>query len=140
MPKLTKRLLEAAEVRGKDYFIFDDELPGFGLRIMPSGRKIFVLQYRAGVKVRRCTLGPHPVITPESARAQATKILAAVRAGQDPVGEKKAHALSPTIRDLSLRYEKEHCAHHIKPSTQENYKLLLRKYILPAIGHIKVTD
>jgi integrase len=43
------------------------------------------------------------------------------------------------MRDLSVRYENEHCAHHIKPSTRENYKLLLRKYILPAIGHMKVT-
>lgn len=140
MPKLTKRLLENAEVRERDYFIFDDELPGFGLRVMPSGRKIFVLQYRAGTKSRRCTIGPYPVMTPESARTQATKILAAVRGGQDPVGEKRARALSPTVKDLAARYEKEHCALHIKPSTRENYKLLLKKYILPAIGHIKVTD
>lgn len=140
MARLTKRTLESAEIKAKDYFIFDDELPGFGLRVMPSGRRIFVLQYRAGRKVRRCTLGHYPVFTVEQARAKATKVLAAVRDGQDPSGEKRVLAQAPTVRDLAKRYLEEHCALHVKPSTYRNYNFILNRYILPEFGHLKVTD
>lgn len=40
MPKLTKRLVEGAEVRDADYFVWDEDLPGFGVRVMPSGRRV----------------------------------------------------------------------------------------------------
>ena len=140
MARLTKRTLESAEAKAKDYFIFDDELPGFGLRIMPSGRKIFVLQYRVGCKARRCTLGHYPIFTVEQARAKATKVLAAVRDGQDPSGEKRLLAQAPTVRDLAKRYLEEHCALHVKPSTYRNYSFILSRYILPEFGHLKVAD
>ena len=43
MAKLTKRLVDAAESREKDYVIWDDELPGFGLRVFASGKRSYVL-------------------------------------------------------------------------------------------------
>ena len=48
MAKITKRVVDAAEVREKDYVIWDDELPGFGLRVFTSGKRSYVIQYRAG--------------------------------------------------------------------------------------------
>jgi hypothetical protein len=97
MPKLTKRFIEAAEIQSKDYFIFDSELPCFGVRVMPSGRKSYVIQYRAErKKVRRKSLGMHGVVPLEEARKKAFKILAAVQSGDDPVGDERAkqHALN----------------------------------------------
>ena len=138
--RLTKRILEAAEIKAKDYFIFDDELPGFGLRVMPSGRKIFVLQYRVGIKSRRCTLGQYPVLTVEQARIAATRTLASVRDGHDPSGEKKLLAAAPTVRDLVQRFKDMHCAVHLKPKTRERYINLLDKYILPELGNFKIAD
>ena len=58
MPKLTKRTVDAAEVRSFEHFVWDDELPGFGLRVLPSGRKGYVVQYRTGRRSRRISLGP----------------------------------------------------------------------------------
>ena len=58
MPKLTKRDVEAAEPKDADYFIWDGDLPGFGVRIFPSGRKRYVVQYRAGRRPRRINIGP----------------------------------------------------------------------------------
>ena len=55
MSKLTKRVVDAAEVRASEYFIWDEELPGFGLRVLPSGRKRYIIQYRAG----RRPVAPH---------------------------------------------------------------------------------
>jgi hypothetical protein len=39
MPRLTKRVIEAAETKAAEHFIWDDSLPGFGVRVLPSGRK-----------------------------------------------------------------------------------------------------
>ena len=54
MPRLTKRVVDSLEARAADYFQWDDELPGFGVRVWPTGRKIYVAQYRAGRRTRRC--------------------------------------------------------------------------------------
>ena len=54
-------VLDAAEVRAVEYFIWDDDIPGFGLRILPSGRKGYVTQYCAGRRPRRMSLGPSTV-------------------------------------------------------------------------------
>lgn len=140
MPKLTKRLVESAEPADKDYIIFDDELKGFGLRVRPTGRKIFLLQYRHGKQVRRFAIGLYPVFNPEQARTEALKLLSAVHSGNDPAGEKKAYNEAPTVHDLAARYLKEHCETHLKPATQRNNKSMLNNHILPAIGHYKVID
>ena len=84
MNKLTKRAVDAAEVRPGDYFIWDGDLPGFGLRVLPSGRKRYIVQYRTGRRSRRISLGASTVLTCEQARSQAIAILAACRNGDDP--------------------------------------------------------
>jgi Arm DNA-binding domain len=53
MVKITKRVVEAADAREKDYLIWDDELPGFGLRVFSSGKRSYVIQYRTGGRSRR---------------------------------------------------------------------------------------
>ena len=63
MPKLTKRIVDAAEAQAAEYFVWDNEIPGFGLRVLPSGRKGYVVQYRAGRRSRRISLGPSTVLT-----------------------------------------------------------------------------
>ena len=48
MAKITKRLVDGLAAKATDYFVWDDELAGFGIRVLPSGRKAYVVQYRAG--------------------------------------------------------------------------------------------
>lgn len=57
MVKITKRVVEAAEAGEKDYLIWDDELPGFGLRVFSSGKRSYVIQYRTRGRSRRYTIG-----------------------------------------------------------------------------------
>ena len=71
MPKLTKRFVDASETREGDYFIWDDYLAGFGLRVLPSGRKGFIVRYRVGRRSRRISLGSTTVVTCEQARTGA---------------------------------------------------------------------
>lgn len=71
MPKLTKCLVDAAEARSAEYFIWDSDIPGFGLRVLPSRRKGYVVQYRTGRQSHRISLGSSTVLTCEQVRRQA---------------------------------------------------------------------
>ena len=83
MPKLTKRAVDAAKAGTKDYVIWDDELPGFGLRVFTSGKRSYVLQYRSAGRSRRFTIGLHGVWTPERARQEAKAQLGRIAQGDD---------------------------------------------------------
>ncbi|MEP3052648.1 Arm DNA-binding domain-containing protein [Ascidiaceihabitans sp.] len=61
--KLTKRSVESLSIRAKDYFVWDSEIAGFGVRVFVSGRKSYLVQYRASGRSRRKTIGRHGVLT-----------------------------------------------------------------------------
>ena len=68
MANLTKRTVDAAGPRERDYALWDDDLPRFGLRVRASGTKTYVVQYRAKGRTRVVTLGRHGALTPAKAR------------------------------------------------------------------------
>jgi len=140
MPKLTKRLIDAAEVRTVEYFIWDNDIPGFGIRILPSGRKCYVTQYRAGRRPRRMSLGASTVLTCEQARKRAITIVAAVRNGEDPAAQRDAGRKVITVGELAERFDKEHISVRLKASTAKEYRRNLRRFILPALGRLSVTE
>ena len=67
MPKLTKRTVEALMPEAKDYFLWDSQIAGFGVRVMPSGAKTYQAQYRKGGRTRRVSVGRHGKITVDEA-------------------------------------------------------------------------
>jgi integrase len=140
MPKLTKRTVEAAEVRASEYFLWDDEVPGFGLRVLPSGRKGFVVQYRAGRRPRRISLGPSSVLTCEQARTRAITIIAAVRNGDDPAARRDADREALTVTELADRFDREHISVRLKESTAKGYRRMIERVVLPALGRHRVTE
>ncbi len=100
MAKLTKRTIDALQPRDKDYFEWDDELPGFGVRVWPTGRKTYVAQYRAGKQTRRFKIGVHGPLTVEEARKEAKAVLGDVARGEDPQQERATRRKSLTIEEL----------------------------------------
>jgi integrase len=140
MGKLTKRSIEALAPREIDYIAWHNDVAGFGVRVMPSGRKSFVLQYRAGRRSRRMVLGYVNVVTPEQARAAAIHHLAALHQGVDPLAERDAGQDAVTVKDLAARFDAEHIVVHLKPSTQKEYRRSLKKFILPFFGNRPIAE
>lgn len=104
MAKLTKKVVDGLEARDKDYFEWDDELPGFGVRVWPTGRKTYVAQYRAGKQTRRFKIGIHGPLTVEEARKEAKVVLGDVARGEDPQLDRSTRRKSLTVKDLCEAY------------------------------------
>ena len=140
MAKLTKRQIQALEVQDKDYFVWDAELPGFGIRVFPTGRKQFVLQYRFGKTSRRMSLGRFGALTPDQARGLALEAFVKIRQDIDPQLQKREKRTALTVRELAQRFDDEHIEVHLKSSTAKEYRRNLKLFILPAIGHLRIVD
>ncbi len=134
---LTKRIVDRLSVDSKDAIFWDRDLPGFGVRVYPHGRKLYVVQTRAFGRSRRVTIGEHGnPVSADQARKQATEIIARIKLGKPPVEPEPAAA--PTVADLAARFEREYVAVRCKPLTVRHYGLMLRKHIVPALGHLPV--
>ncbi len=140
MPKITKRLIENAQVKDKDYIIFDSDIPGFGARILPSGRRSYLVQYRVGRSYRRISLGMHGVLTTDQARGEAIKVLGRVKSGEDPSAARKQARLEMTVSELCERMIEEHAVPHCKPNTVVGYRFYTKAYIKKPIGQIRVSQ
>ena len=132
---ISKRTVDGLTVEEQDAVFWDRELPGFGVRVYPTGSKVYVVQTRTGGKSRRISLGRHGVITADKARKMAIESLMQLKSGQNP-REKPASAL--TVEELTERYFKEYVQHHCKESTARAYRRLVDSFILPAYGHLPV--
>lgn len=133
--KLTKRFIEGLDKREKDYIIFDTELPGFGIRVMPSGKRFFLIQYRRHGRTRRVMIGQFGPVTAEIARKEAIRMLGDVRGNDgDPAAVRDRERQSATVTELGDRFLKEHVAVRCKPSTQAEYKRCVELFINPFFG------
>jgi integrase len=138
MPKITKRVVDATGPTDRDIFVWDTELPGFGLRVKPSGTKSYLLQYRnAEGRSRRLTLGRHGPLTAERAREKALRLLANIAEGADPVDEKADARKAPTVAELAALYMTEGQIEKPtkKASSWEADASNLRRHIIPLLGN-----
>ena len=137
--KLTKRTVETLAVLAKDYISFDAELAGFGIRVMPSGKRFFLVQYRRHGRTRRVMIGQFGIITAEQARREATRMLGDVRgAAGDPAAHRDLERQATTMKQLGERFLKQHVAIHCKSSTQGEYKRSVELFLDPFFASQRV--
>ena len=142
---LSNRTVEALFVE-RDTVFWDRTLTGFGVRVYPTGGKVFVAQARGPDgpgrpnRPRRITVGRHPVLSATEARQRAALIIARVKAGEDPVPLPlpAKHAGGPTVADLGRRYLEEHVARRCKPKTQRTARSVVNRHIVPALGKLPI--
>ena len=132
---ISKRTVDGLSVKDKDAVFWDDKIPGFGVRVYPSGSKVFVVQTRTDGKSKRITLGRHGVLTADQARKKAAETITLLKSGQDP-GEKPVPTV--TVAELAARYFEDHVDVHCKPVTRKVYRSTVNRFILPAYGHLPV--
>ncbi len=140
MAKLTKRCVDALQAGAKDYFVWDDDLKGFGVRVLTSGRKTFLAQYRSGGVQRRVKLGVYGALTADQARSAARQVLGDVAGGDNPAEDIKSYRMAPTVASVCKRFLDEHAAVRCKASTQAEYRRALTRFIKPALGSRKIAD
>jgi len=139
--QITKRVVDRLKARAGEYTIWDARLPGFGVRVRPSGSKSYVVVYRAGAgrgaPIRRFTVASVGKIAPEAAKREAKAVLGAVAHGKDPAADKTAERGALTVAKLADRFMAEHVEQKRKPGTVVFYRHLLDKIICPELGTAK---
>src|SRR4051812_32399174 len=104
--KLTKTAIDTLAVENVDVVYWDAVCPGFGVKVTPKGRKVFIVMYRSGgsgSRVRKFTIGPFGRVTLHQARIAAEKVFAAKLEGRDPAAEKreaKRRVVADRVEDL----------------------------------------
>ena len=115
--RLTSSLLDRAVYEGQGnsrYVLWDDAIPGFGLRIYPTGRKSFVLSYRVHHRKRLYTIGTFGVLTLKQAREKARILLVSILEGEDPAQERRLKSKEKTFSQLCQAYLEQHSKVHKK--------------------------
>src|SRR6266403_6058618 len=90
--KLTKNAIDSLPTSASDTIYWDAGCPGFGVKVTPKGRKVFVVLYRtggAGSSLRKYTIGAFGRVTLHQARVAAQRVFAAKLEGRDPAAEKR---------------------------------------------------
>lgn len=123
---LNAKAIEAFKPQIKRYEVHDLLCPGFSLRVYPTGRKVFTVKYRHGLKQRRFPIGVYPRISLAYAREKALEALRLVDEGIDPAARRRQLGMRvETICDDFIRQ-------HARPrnrSWKEVERILQREFV-----------
>lgn len=131
--RLTKSIIDALPTPSRELVYWDETLPGFGVKVTPAGRKVFIVLYRtggAGSALRKYTIGPHGRVTLHLARGEAHKVLSARREGRDPAAEKgeaRRRLSSDRVEDVVKLFVQQHASK--RRSGREIERLLRRDMV-----------
>jgi len=137
MSKLTKRVVDAAEVRVREYFIWDGDLPGFGCASCPAVASDTLYSTAPGDARAASALDPAPCCpanrhvagrSPSLLRPRMATILRAAR----------CRSACHHVKELAERFTKEHIDLRLKPSTAKGYKL--ERFVIPRLGNHRVNE
>ena len=141
--KLSKRTIDGAASGTKDMYYWDNDLKGYGLKVTPPGKKVFLIQYRLGGRggrSRRYTIGPYGSLTPDQGRVEARRLLGLIASGVDPADERDRKRFDLKMGALLDRFVSEHVVPKLKRRTAEEYIRSIDIHIRPRLAHRLVSD
>lgn len=151
----TDKYLNGKDMKPREKMFQVRESEGFGVRVLPSGLRIFIFIYTIAGKRRQMNLGDYPDVTLAIARDRAADARKALKHGKDPqeVGfewhrdperEKReitkaeeAEKKNPTVTKLAAEYMEKHAKKNKRESSWTEDQRLLDKNVLPAWGDRK---
>jgi integrase len=135
MPKITKRTVDAAEPKASRYTVWDSDIKGFGLLVLPSGVKSYLYRYRTPEgEDRRPTIGKHGALTPDEARAKAEDMRQAVFSGGDPLKDKRERRMAATVGEVLDAYLGSEAFKAKAASTRLTDKGRVERHLKPLLG------
>jgi integrase len=148
MAALTKRAVDAAKPQERDYFVWCGSMPGFGVRVYPSGKKVFISQVRVGRATRRVKIGAYGPYTVEQARTRAQEVARIAHDGGDPQREKTERRSAITVAELCDEYlgaargglVVTRFQHAKRASTLAIDEGRIARHITPLIGSLRARD
>lgn len=140
--RLTKRTVESIQPHEtNELLIWDSELKGFGVRVFPTGRRTYFVQYRNQFgATRRKKIGVHGIITADQAREEAKKLLGDVAKGGDPSQDFQKAKLKPTFEGLATEYLEMHAKANKRPKSLKEDQKMLDNILLKRFGGKKVEE
>lgn len=141
MPRLTKSRIDKLKPEpDRESFAWCTDPRRFGVRVSPTGRKTFLIQYGRDGRTRRYSIGTFGRLTVDQARSIAKELFAEIASGGDPSGDRKARRKASTVSELADRYLDEHARQHKRPSSLRADEGNIKKHVKPKLGRIRVEE
>jgi integrase len=118
---------------------YDEEVKGFGIRVTAAGARAFILNYRTDGRERRITIGSFPDWSVKAAREQAKSLKRHIDVGEDPMADRDEDRAARSVGQLCDLFEAEYLPSR-RVTTSEDYRSLIRLYIRPRFGKLKVAS
>ena len=112
---------------------------GLNIVVTAAGARIWALRYRFHGKEEFYSFGDFPELNVKAARARASELRQQIADGINPKAVRDKERTAPTVVDLAKRYEAEHLPGK-RPRSADEDRALIRDYILPALGRLRVAD
>lgn len=142
--KITRRSVTDLKAAEKPVIYFDKDLKGFGIKVMPTGARSWILEYRPGaggraVAKKRIKIGSPDSMSPEDAREAATVTLARVTLGANPAAARADERASMSVKQVAEAYLRDHVTPKRKPKTLAEYSIVVNSYIIPKLGSMRAS-
>ena len=147
--KFTDASIAAVLSTDREQWLKDDALPGFYLRVQPSGAKSYAVKYSRRGKSQTVTIGRVETWNASGARAEAKQLLAAVNRGIDPAADRASRRAALSLHEVAKLWlgfdpmgerAKAKKSAKRRASTQDGYARALRLHVIPRIGSHALDD
>jgi integrase len=135
---LTVKSVKQARYKGGQDIRWDNDVPGFGVRINPGGSKTYVLKYRTRTgRSRLLSIGRADILPLAKARARAKRALVDVLDGVDPLAQRERERTAVTVAEFFDHYVERH-SKVSKRSWQEDERRLGK--VANELGRLALPD